>query len=139
MICAGCLGSRSDDFNEIVECDGCGVTVHEGNRNYKVFLYAYENAKHIFLFHTIKYFYALFVCMKCTISFVGCYGVSDVTSESSTVSSASTEPWFCEACKAGVTDPNCELCPNKGIISILVQMFFCYFNHWFIALEVSCH
>lgn len=44
----------------------------------------------------------------------GCYGVSDVTSESSTVSSASTEPWFCEACKAGVTDPNCELCPNKG-------------------------
>ncbi|CAK1546045.1 unnamed protein product [Leptosia nina] len=73
MICAGCLGSRSDDFNEIVECDGCGVTVHEG-----------------------------------------CYGVSDVTSESSTVSSASTEPWFCEACKAGVTDPSCELCPNKG-------------------------
>ncbi|CAH0725260.1 unnamed protein product, partial [Brenthis ino] len=73
MICAGCLGSRSDDFNEIVECDGCGVTVHEG-----------------------------------------CYGVSDVASESSTVSSASTEPWFCEACKAGVSDPNCELCPNKG-------------------------
>ncbi|KAG6450913.1 hypothetical protein O3G_MSEX006820 [Manduca sexta] len=73
FICAGCLGSRSDDFNEIVECDGCGVTVHEG-----------------------------------------CYGVSDVTSESSTVSSASTEPWFCEACKAGVTDPYCELCPNKG-------------------------
>lgn len=30
LICAGCLGSRSDDFNEIVECDGCGVTVHEG-------------------------------------------------------------------------------------------------------------
>ncbi|CAH0763876.1 unnamed protein product [Diatraea saccharalis] len=73
LICAGCLGSRSDDFNEIVECDGCGVTVHEG-----------------------------------------CYGVSDVTSESSTVSSASTEPWFCEACKAGVKDPSCELCPNKG-------------------------
>ncbi|XP_049869890.1 PHD finger protein 14 isoform X2 [Pectinophora gossypiella] len=73
LICAGCLGSRSDDFNEIVECDGCGVTVHEG-----------------------------------------CYGVSDVASESSTISSASTEPWFCEACKAGVKDPNCELCPNKG-------------------------
>ncbi|CAB3238823.1 unnamed protein product [Arctia plantaginis] len=73
LICAGCLGSRSDDFNEIVECDGCGVTVHEG-----------------------------------------CYGVSDTTSESSTVSSASTEPWFCEACKAGVTDPFCELCPNRG-------------------------
>ncbi|XP_077285223.1 uncharacterized protein LOC143910558 isoform X2 [Arctopsyche grandis] len=73
LICAGCLGSRSDDANEIVECDGCGVTVHEG-----------------------------------------CYGVSDVTSESSTVSSASTEPWFCDACKAGVMNPTCELCPNTG-------------------------
>lgn len=73
LICGGCLGSRSDDSNEIVECDGCGITVHEG-----------------------------------------CYGVSDVTSESSTVSSASTEPWFCEACKAGVTQPTCELCPNIG-------------------------
>lgn len=57
----------------------------------------------------------------------GCYGVSDTTSESSTVSSASTEPWFCEACKAGVTDPSCELCPNKGEIHIkptLIHPFF---------------
>lgn len=30
LICCGCLGDRSDDTNEIVECDGCGVTVHEG-------------------------------------------------------------------------------------------------------------
>lgn len=30
IICCGCLGDRSDDTNEIVECDGCGVTVHEG-------------------------------------------------------------------------------------------------------------
>lgn len=30
LICCGCLGERSDDVNEIVECDGCGVTVHEG-------------------------------------------------------------------------------------------------------------
>ena len=30
LICCGCLGDRSDDVNEIVECDGCGVTVHEG-------------------------------------------------------------------------------------------------------------
>lgn len=30
LICSGCLGSRSDAYNEIVECDGCGVTVHEG-------------------------------------------------------------------------------------------------------------
>ncbi|XP_055716275.1 PHD finger protein 14 isoform X1 [Phlebotomus papatasi] len=72
-ICCACLGDRSDDANEIVECDGCGVTVHEG-----------------------------------------CYGVNDTASLSSTVSSCSTEPWFCEACKAGAQDPTCELCPNKG-------------------------
>ncbi|XP_055525777.1 PHD finger protein 14 [Wyeomyia smithii] len=72
-ICCACLGDRSDDQNEIVECDGCGVTVHEG-----------------------------------------CYGVSESNSVSSTVSSCSTEPWFCEACRAGVFDPDCELCPNKG-------------------------
>ncbi|XP_071444546.1 PHD finger protein 14 isoform X2 [Hetaerina americana] len=73
LICCGCLGDRSDDTNEIVECDSCGVTVHEG-----------------------------------------CYGVADNASISSTVSSCSTEPWFCEACKAGVTNPSCELCPNLG-------------------------
>lgn len=31
LICCACLGDRSDAINEIVECDGCGVTVHEGN------------------------------------------------------------------------------------------------------------
>ena len=30
VICCGCLGDRSDDVNEIIECDGCGITVHEG-------------------------------------------------------------------------------------------------------------
>ncbi|CAB3368151.1 Hypothetical predicted protein [Cloeon dipterum] len=73
MVCCACLGDRSDNVNEIVECDSCGVTVHEA-----------------------------------------CYGVSDTNSVSSTASSCSTEPWFCEACKAGVTDPCCELCPNRG-------------------------
>lgn len=72
-ICCACLGDRSDDSNEIVECDGCGVTVHEG-----------------------------------------CYGISESNSVSSTASSCSTEPWFCEACRASVHDPDCELCPNKG-------------------------
>lgn len=72
-ICCACLGDRSDDTNEIVECDNCGISVHEG-----------------------------------------CYGISDSNSVSSTVSSCSTEPWFCEACKAHVDDPVCELCPNKG-------------------------
>jgi PHD-zinc-finger like domain/PHD-finger len=72
-VCCACLGDRSDDSNEIVECDGCKITVHEG-----------------------------------------CYGVSESVSVSSTVSSCSTEPWFCEACKANVKDPDCELCPNRG-------------------------
>lgn len=73
LICCGCLGDRSDDINEIVECDGCGVSVHEG-----------------------------------------CYGVSDVESFSSTDSLCQSAPWFCEACSAGIEDPSCELCPNKG-------------------------
>lgn len=72
-ICCVCLGERSDDTNEIVECDNCGISVHEG-----------------------------------------CYGISDSVSVSSTVSSCSTEPWFCEACKANIVSPVCELCPNKG-------------------------
>jgi len=52
----------------------------------------------------------------------GCYGVSDTASVSSTVSSCSTEPWFCEACRAGVTNPTCELCPNSGNISVLYEI-----------------
>uniref|UniRef100_A0A336MUK3 CSON006952 protein n=1 Tax=Culicoides sonorensis TaxID=179676 RepID=A0A336MUK3_CULSO len=72
-ICCVCLGDRSDDSNEIVECDNCGVTVHEG-----------------------------------------CYGITESNSISSTASSCSTEPWFCEACRADLTDLDCELCPNKG-------------------------
>lgn len=72
-ICSVCLGDRSDDANEIVECDSCGISVHEG-----------------------------------------CYGIIDSASVSSTVSSCTTEPWFCEACKANKVDPVCELCPNYG-------------------------
>lgn len=72
-ICCACLSDRSDDTNEIVTCDCCRITVHEG-----------------------------------------CYGVSDTASISSTVSSCSTEPWFCEPCKANIKNPDCELCPNKG-------------------------
>ncbi|XP_013382872.1 PHD finger protein 14 isoform X3 [Lingula anatina] len=71
-ICCVCLGESSDEEDEIVECDGCGVSVHEG-----------------------------------------CYGISESHSIASTESSASTEPWFCDACKAGVR-PSCELCPNSG-------------------------
>ena len=28
-VCGTCLGDHSDHTNEIVECDGCGVTTHE--------------------------------------------------------------------------------------------------------------
>lgn len=55
------------------------------------------------------------VCDNCQISVHEmCYGITDSASVSSTVSSCSTEPWFCEACKANISDPSCELCPNKG-------------------------
>ncbi|XP_065156996.1 PHD finger protein 14-like isoform X2 [Atheta coriaria] len=43
-----------------------------------------------------------------------CYGISDSNSLASTDSEAPTTPWFCDACKAGVTKPVCELCPNSG-------------------------
>lgn len=45
--------------------------------------------------------------------FLGCYGV-DGESDSimSSASENSTEPWFCDACKCGVS-PSCELCPNQ--------------------------
>ncbi|XP_018330448.1 PHD finger protein 14 isoform X2 [Agrilus planipennis] len=43
-----------------------------------------------------------------------CYGISDIASTGSTDSLCPTAPWFCEACKAGITNPTCELCPNSG-------------------------
>ncbi|KYO26721.1 PHD finger protein 14 isoform B [Alligator mississippiensis] len=72
LICCVCLGDNSEDADEIIQCDNCGITVHEG-----------------------------------------CYGV-DGESDSimSSASENSTEPWFCDACKCGVT-PSCELCPNQ--------------------------
>ncbi|XP_012945188.1 PHD finger protein 14 [Aplysia californica] len=72
IVCCVCLSDRSADDDEIVECDNCGISVHEG-----------------------------------------CYGISESHSTASTESSASTEPWFCDACKADAT-PVCELCPNTG-------------------------
>ncbi|XP_022105583.1 PHD finger protein 14-like isoform X2 [Acanthaster planci] len=75
LICAVCLGEVSIDSDEIVECDSCGIGVHEG-----------------------------------------CYGeiLSDGDSTSSIQTASSTEPWFCDTCKAGISDPTCELCPNSG-------------------------
>ncbi len=85
-VCGCCLGHTSSDANEIVECDGCGISVHEG-----------------------------------------CYGVPNEAAATaaekenedaaSEVSAASTEPWFCEPCRAGIPGgdpPPCELCPLLG-------------------------
>ena len=33
---------------------------------------------------------------------------------SSTASSCSTEPWFCEPCQGNVINPPCQMCPNLG-------------------------
>lgn len=80
VICSVCLGDVSQSEDEIVECDACGISVHEM-----------------------------------------CYGITadDAESIHSNASSASTEPWFCDPCKAGVKNPNCELCPNSnGIYKI---------------------
>ena len=47
----------------------------------------------------------------------GCYGITETAgSVASTVSSASTEPWFCEPCRAGLDSSQvvCELCPLIG-------------------------
>lgn len=71
--CWGCLGDSNDEFDELVECDSCGVTVHEK-----------------------------------------CYGMSDSDSLASVDSSNPDLPWFCDVCRAGVTNPSCELCPNSG-------------------------
>lgn len=72
-VCGTCLRSNSDHSNEIVECDSCGVSVHEA-----------------------------------------CYGIQEGGSIASNASAASTEPWFCEPCMAGVYQPHCEVCPNIG-------------------------
>ena len=49
-----------------------------------------------------------------TWSISGCYGVTESGSVSSTMSSCSTEPWFCEPCQGNVINPPCQLCPNLG-------------------------
>ena len=61
-------------------------------------------------------------CDCCNISVhEGCYGVNDTQSVHSTDSLGSTEPWFCDSCKAGVTNQvSCTNSKNNtgGIIII---------------------
>jgi hypothetical protein len=99
-ICSACLGKTSDELNEIVECDSCGITVHEGTVNF---------------YFIIQVFISIFVY-----SIIACYGLSDTLSVSSgTGSSCSTEPWFCDACRTGAKFISCELCPMQGNLFIL--------------------
>ncbi len=86
-VCGCCLGHFSSDANEIVECDGCGISVHEGC--YGVPSESLANNK----------------------------DDDDDDGTASEVSAASTEPWFCEPCRSGVdpsAPPPCELCPLRG-------------------------
>lgn len=58
-------------------------------------------------------------CDSCSITVhENCYGItaSETDNESvhSDVSSCSTEPWFCDVCKAAAKDVTCDLCPNVG-------------------------
>ena len=74
LVCSVCLGDVSRNEDEIVECDSCGISVHEL-----------------------------------------CYGITadDAESIHSNASSSSTEPWFCDACKAGIKNPVCLNTPNS--------------------------
>ncbi|MEE6519086.1 hypothetical protein FKM82_030549 [Ascaphus truei] len=37
LICCVCLGDNSEDADEIIQCDNCGITVHEGNFSFLLF------------------------------------------------------------------------------------------------------
>ncbi len=92
QICGCCLGQHSSDANEIVECDGCGISVHEG-------CYGIVDS-------------AVAIAANAANAANGADCSDGAASE---VSAASTEPWFCEPCRAGLTrPPPCELCPVLG-------------------------
>ena len=78
----------SGEDGDLVECDRCGIAVHEGTfYSFTVCCYLYK-----------------FMC-------VGCYGVpedEDTTRDDcSDLSSFTTVPWFCDACKAGINSFHC--------------------------------
>uniref|UniRef100_A0A1I7RNF0 PHD-type domain-containing protein n=1 Tax=Bursaphelenchus xylophilus TaxID=6326 RepID=A0A1I7RNF0_BURXY len=74
FICTICLNLRKSEGDKVIQCDKCGVAVHES-----------------------------------------CYAVDDyIDDDVSIVSNFSTEPWFCEPCLYGYTEPpHCELCPRR--------------------------
>lgn len=81
-ICSVCLGDQSVEHDEIIECDSCGISVHES-------CYGVSGPD-----------------TDCK------DGDRDGESVHSNISSESTEPWFCEPCRRSVKNPVCELCPN---------------------------
>ena len=63
---------------------------------------------------------------------VGCYGVSESQSVASTASSASTAPWFCDACKAGVTPvSHCTQKPYTRRPLVIKTELLCILTRWF--------
>ncbi len=82
----------SQDDGDIVECDWCGISVHEG-----------QYSPLSFVANTIKEYPTMLYN-------VGCYGVPEedgVDQNRSSLSSYTTIPWFCDACKAGLTPTFC--------------------------------
>lgn len=92
-ICSVCLGVKSGEDDEIIDCDACGISVHEScygvlsdNRDDNEDCDDGKNRDN-----------------------------EDAQSTTnSNISSESTEPWFCEPCRRSVKNPTCELCPNLG-------------------------
>lgn len=97
-ICTVCLGDNSGDDDEIIECDACGVTVHEG-------CYEPQDDGHDADANDDDDGANSVISVKS--------GSSD-KSHISIGSADSMEPWFCEPCRRSVKNPHCELCPNTG-------------------------
>ncbi|KAK1880299.1 PHD finger protein 14, partial [Dissostichus eleginoides] len=117
LICCVCLGDNSEDADEIIQCDNCGVTVHEGNTGDLCRGSAVRRLNSMVVVlkpvSTVQSPIRGDEAHNCCQRYRRCYGV-DGESDSimSSASENSTEPWFCDACKNGVT-PSCELCPNQ--------------------------
>jgi hypothetical protein len=98
LVCCVCLRDDSTEDDEIIVCDGCAASVHEGSC-----LFFWE-----LQFLLSRYAKYNDCTSKLRRNVAGCYGVSDTLSfNSSSLSLASTEPWFCDACRAGATPVSC--------------------------------
>ena len=103
-VCGTCLGDHSDHTNEIVECDGCGVTTHEACYGIQVGMCK-----------DIDELLQDFSNLSSDTTHQSSKSQESGSLYSNTGSEASTEPWFCEPCMAGVKSPHCEVCPRYSI------------------------